>query len=71
MSGMPHEEGRYVDDDGNELNPNLIAKPALCVSCAKDGSGDTEEEVLCNLTRLDQDGEFEFRCFGYEPKKED
>jgi hypothetical protein len=71
MTEMPFEEGRYVDDDGNELNPDLIAKPALCVSCAKDGNGDPEEEVLCNLTRLDQDGDSEFQCFGYEPKKGD
>lgn len=26
----------FFDDDGNALNPDLIAKPALCVLCAKD-----------------------------------
>lgn len=66
MSDMPAERGRYWDDDGNELDPDLIAKPDLCVSCAKDG--DPSEEVLCNLTRLDQDGEDDFQCFAYEPK---
>ncbi|MDI9433570.1 MAG: hypothetical protein QM570_17790 [Planctomycetota bacterium] len=63
---IPEDRGRYMDDDGNELNPALIAKPDLCVSCAKDG--DPNEEILCNLTRLDQADEDEFRCFAYEPK---
>lgn len=62
--------GRYVDDDGNELNPDLIPKPALCLSCAKNDNGDPEEEVLCNLNRLDQQGEDEFRCCIYESKEE-
>jgi hypothetical protein len=25
----------YYDDDGSELNPNLIKKPQLCLSCKK------------------------------------
>ena len=62
---IPEDRGRYMDDDGNELNPDLIAKPDLCVSCAKDG--DPNEEILCNLNRLDQADEDEFRCFAYEP----
>ncbi len=60
----------YFDDDGNELNPDLIAKPDLCVSCAKDG--DPKEEMLCNLNRLDQEeDEGEFRCYAYTPKHGD
>jgi hypothetical protein len=55
-----------MDDDGNELNPDLIAKPDLCVSCAKDG--DPNEEILCNLNRLDQVDEDVFKCFAYEPR---
>ncbi len=27
---------RFCDDDGAEINPDLIAKPSLCASCAKD-----------------------------------
>jgi hypothetical protein len=54
----------YYDDDGNELNPNLIRKPQLCSSCRK--NDDPGEEILCNLTRLDQQGDGEFRCFAYE-----
>ena len=56
-----------MDDDGNELNPDLIRKPALCVSCAKDG--DPSEEIVCCLNRLDQQDEAEFKCFAYEPKR--
>jgi hypothetical protein len=54
----------YYDDDGNELNPDLIPKPQLCLSCRK--NNDPGEEVLCNLNRLDQQGEPEFKCFAYE-----
>lgn len=56
---------QYFDDDGTELNPDLMATPDLCVSCAKNGGG--EQEVLCNLTKLDQEGEEVFICFAYEP----
>ena len=54
----------YYDDDGNELNPDLIDKPSLCVTCKKDG--DPAEEILCNLNRLDQVDEEGFKCFAYE-----
>ena len=54
----------YFDDDGNELNPDLIPKPDLCLSCKK--NEDPNEEILCNLNRLDQRNESEFRCFAYE-----
>ena len=57
----------YFDDEGNEINPNLISKPDLCITCKKNGlSG--EEEILCNLTRADQQGQDEFVCDAYEPK---
>ncbi len=58
--------GNYFDDDGNELNPDLHPKPTLCLSCKKDGI--KEEEIVCNLTRLDQLEEKEFICFAYENK---
>ena len=54
----------YFDDDGNELNPDLIPKPDLCISCVK--NEDPAEEVLCNLNRLDQINESEFKCYAYE-----
>ena len=54
----------YYDDDGTEVNPDLIPKPQLCLSCKK--NDDPGEEILCNLTRLDQRNEPEFKCFAYE-----
>ena len=56
------------DDDGNKISPDLIPKPSLCVSCRKDGMAG-EEEILCALTRSDQQGEEEFQCYAYEPKE--
>ena len=58
----------YYDDDGSELNPNLMAKPALCVVCANNDVEDEMERVRCNLTRLDQQGSEAFVCHAYTPK---
>jgi hypothetical protein len=38
----------------------------LCISCKKDEIRD--EEIHCNLTRIDQQGKEEFECGAYEPK---
>jgi hypothetical protein len=62
------EDGRYMDDDGTELNPDLVAKPGLCLLCAKDEW--ESERILCNLNRLDQRDETEFKCFAYRPKND-
>jgi hypothetical protein len=58
----------YYDDDGNELNPESLVKPALCMICAKNTIEEEipDEEILCNLTRLDQIGEKEFKCEDFE-----
>ena len=69
MSHPPDDKPRFYDDDGNELNPDLVPKPTLCVSCAKDD--DPKEEVLCLLNRLDQQDEAEFKCFAFVPKDDD
>lgn len=58
----------YYDDDGNELNADLIRKPCLCVGCRIDEPGDEMEHILCNLTRLDQNGKDEIICFAFVPK---
>ena len=56
---------KFYDDDGNEYNPDLYPLPSLCLSCKK--KNDPSEEILCNLNRLDQLGEKEFKCFAYDP----
>jgi len=33
----------YFDDDGTEINPDLIPKPDLCITCKKDGESGEEE----------------------------
>ncbi len=58
--------GRYYDDDGNELFPDLEKKPSLCTICAKDG--DPREEILCNLTRLGHEERKEFICHSFRQK---
>ena len=55
---------KYYDDDGTEVNPDFYTKPQLCLSCKK--NDDPNEEILCNLNRLDQRDEQEFKCFTYE-----
>jgi hypothetical protein len=51
-------------NDETEIDPGLVPKPALCLSCKKDN--DPEEEELCLLTRMDAvDGE-DFFCGAYE-----
>lgn len=60
------ENSGYFDDDGTEVNPDLFPKPARCLTCAKNDIQDWEEELLCNLNRLDQRNEDEFNCGAYE-----
>jgi len=54
----------YFDDDGNQINPALIPMPDLCLDCEK--RGDPDEDILCNLTRFDQRGDQEFKCYAYK-----
>ena len=65
---MEDDKPKYLDDDGIEINPDLIPKPDLCISCKEDGQPG-KEEILCNLTRADQQGGKEFYCDAYEPKE--
>ena len=63
---MDEDIPKFFNDDGTEVNPDLIPKPDLCITCRKDGL--PKEEILCNLNRMDQQGEEEFQCGAYEPK---
>ena len=65
---MNDNHPKFYNDDGTEVNPDLILKPDLCISCRKDGLGG-KEDILCNLNRMDQQGETEFQCGAYEPKE--
>lgn len=54
----------FFDDDGYEINTELIKKPSLCITCAKNDN--PNEELLCNMNRYDQRNNKKFKCFAYE-----
>lgn len=62
----PSKIGGFFDDDGYEINTDLIKKPSLCITCIKDDN--PKEEMLCDMTRYDQRDDKEFKCFAYEKR---
>lgn len=59
----------FFNDDGTEINPDLVPKPGLCLTCKKENAGG-KEEILCILNRNDQKGGKDFECDAYEPKED-
>jgi len=62
----PEMIGGFFDDEGKEINMDLIEKPGLCLICKKEN--DPAEEILCNLNRIDQREEEEFFCYAFVQK---
>ena len=62
-----NRKARFYRDDGTEINPELVPKPSLCLTCKNDDNAD--EEILCILTRDDQRDEKVFICDAYEQIK--
>jgi hypothetical protein len=62
----PAKIAGFFDDDGYEINSDLIKKPTLCLICKNDENPD--EEMLCNMTRYDQKDDNEFKCFAFNKK---
>jgi len=62
----PTKIAGFFDDDGFEINLNLIKKPSLCLTCISDDGNDGE--MLCAMTRYDQKDDNEFMCFSYRKK---
>jgi hypothetical protein len=60
------ESGRFYEDDGSELNLDLVPTPPRCLTCRKHDMGG-EEYFLCTLNRADQADKDEFECGSYEP----
>jgi len=54
----------FFDDDGYEINTELIKKPSLCLTCVYNEF--PKEEILCIMNRYDQKDEKEFKCGAYE-----
>ncbi|MBL7131239.1 MAG: hypothetical protein ISS45_07560 [Candidatus Omnitrophica bacterium] len=63
---MDNELQGFFDNDGTPVNPDLVPKPSLCISCKHDS--DPEQEALCNLNRMDQQGKSDFKCEAYKEK---
>ncbi len=63
----PTKIGGFFDDDGYEINSDLIKKPSLCLICKNDDNPD--EEMFCNMTRYDQKDDIEFKCFAFTKSK--
>jgi len=59
----------YFNDNGTEINEDLVPKPGLCLTCKKDNATG-KAEILCTLTRHDQKGVKEFECGAFESKSE-
>jgi hypothetical protein len=57
----------FFNDDGYEINTELIKKPSFCLTCVNDDN--PNEEILCNMTRYDQKDDNEFKCFAYHKLK--
>jgi len=53
-------------DDGYEINPDLIKKPSMCLTCLKNLDPGPEDDFLCNLNRYDQSDCDNFKCHSYE-----
>ncbi len=62
----PTKISGYFDDDGYEINPDLIKKPSLCLTCINDDN--PNEEILCQMTRHDQKDNEDFICFAFLKK---
>jgi len=56
-------EFNFFSEDGAPLNPELLIKPGLCITCVNDE--DELHSVLCTLNRFDQIDENEFICHAY------
>lgn len=55
------------NDDGYEINAELIKKPTLCLTCIHDN--DPDEELLCIMNRYEQRNEKEFKCYAYKNRE--
>ncbi len=58
--------GGIFDDDGNPINPESVPIPSLCIICKKYQDKNQKENLLCQMTRFDQQNEIEFHCEAFE-----
>ncbi len=63
----PENINGFFNDEGFEINTDLINKPSLCLTCINDDI--SSEEQVCNMTRYGQQHDKDFYCFAYEKIK--
>lgn len=56
----------FFDDNGYEINTDLIKKPSLCITCLNNDN--PKEEMFCDMTRYDQKDDKEFHCYAYKKR---
>jgi hypothetical protein len=63
----------YYDDDGNKINMDLVKIPGPCLVCKNYENPEPEEEMLCNLNRLDHHlrKEEDFQCYTFVEKNKE
>jgi hypothetical protein len=64
---MSDEIDGFYEGDGTKINPELVSKPSLCITCKRDDAGG-EEVILCILNRIDKKDDEHFKCDAYESK---
>ena len=62
----PTKIAGFFNDDGYEINTDLIKKPSLCLTCVSNNIGNPEEDLLCNMNRYDQRNSEDFKCHAYQ-----
>lgn len=62
----PTKIAGIFNDDGFEINPDLIKKSSMCLTCLKNSDPGPEDDILCNLNRFDQSNSDNFICHAYE-----
>ena len=62
----PSKIAGFFTDDGYEISPEQIKIPPLCLSCKRYYQPGPEDDILCNLCRIDQNDPDNFQCGSFE-----
>lgn len=63
--GIDSFVGVFFNDDGTRIDPMKVHVPELCLGCMRYLSEDWEDNVLCTLTRSDNNGDRPFECHAF------
>src|SRR4030043_532930 len=62
----PRKIAGFFDDEGYQISRDKIKMPLLCLSCIKHYEPGPEDDILCNLNRIDQKDKDDFICHTYK-----